>query len=250
MHRKEPLFGGVFGIYQAEKGLRFSLDSVILGAFPFLRKGEKVLDFGCGSGILLLLLAGREGTLRLAGIDRNPDLIALAKENLSNNGLSGEILCGDAMNAATLFPEGCFDLIISNPPYYPVGSCRLPRDSAIAAARTELYWNQQKMLEQAFLLLQPNGSFTLSFDYARKEELLSLAGETGFFPARILDLQTKSKKTSKRFLVELKKIPVELRQETLLLYDESGAETPELKRILKVYDRTGTVSGGNAHRQS
>lgn len=250
MTEAEPLFNGEMQIKQAGEGLRFSFDAVLLGTFPALQKERKVLDFGCGSGILLLLLAGREPTLRLWGIDRNPELTALAKDNLKSNGLSGEILCGDAMEAAVLFPKSYFDLIISNPPYYPVAGSRIPSDSAVAAARTELFWNQQKMLEQAFLLLQPNGIFTLSFDYARKDELLSLAGETGFFPSRILCLQTKDNKTPKRFLLELKKSPVELQQETLLLYDENGAETPELKRILKVYERTGTVPCGNTHRKS
>lgn len=242
--------GKELSLLQPGKGLRFSLDSVLLGAFPALTEGLRVLDMGCGSGILLLLLAMREKHLRLWGIDRNPELTALAEENCRRNGIAADILCGDAMKAASIFPGSGFDLIVSNPPYYPVADCRLPRDPAVAAARTELFWNQENMLNQAFRLLTENGAFCLSFPGHRKDEMLALAEKSGFFPFRLWHIQTKKHLAPKRFLLELKKAPAVLREETLLLYDETGAETPEMKRIWKVYDRTGTVPCGNTHRQS
>ena len=36
----------------------------------------------------------------------------------------------------------------------------------------------------------------------------------------------------------------------LVLYEKNGEETPELKRIFEIYHGTGTVSCGDAHRES
>ena len=67
---------------------------------------------------MLLLCARREPALSLAGVELDPHAAALARENLAQNHLAGEILTCDlrAMSPRRV------DLVISNPPWYPEGS--------------------------------------------------------------------------------------------------------------------------------
>lgn len=96
-------------------------DSLALGEFALPRPGDRVLDLGCGAGLLLVLCARRAPGLTLAGVELDPAAAALARENLRDNGLEGEIVTGDLRQ----WPRRNWaDLVVSNPPWYPQGSGR------------------------------------------------------------------------------------------------------------------------------
>ncbi|HLX13032.1 MAG TPA: methyltransferase [Bacteroidota bacterium] len=78
--------------------------------------GMRVLDIGCGSGVLSVIAASRGG--KVTAVDINPKAAAITKENAFRNALGGSIETheGDifsAFNDTTLK----FDRIIMNPPF-------------------------------------------------------------------------------------------------------------------------------------
>jgi len=88
--------------------------SVTRAALPNQRV-SRALDLGCGAGTLALLLAPTAA--HVVGTDINPRAVALAKLNASLNGiLNVEFLAGDGF--APVRGER-FDVILSQPPYYP-----------------------------------------------------------------------------------------------------------------------------------
>lgn len=118
-----------------------SADSLALGEFCTLKSGQKVLDLGCGAGLLLLLAARREPNVELFGVELDPHAATLARENLRENGLAGTILTADLAQAEL---PGGFDLALANPPWYSQGSgkaggvgrmesCTLPELCRVAA---------------------------------------------------------------------------------------------------------------------
>lgn len=94
-------------------------DSLELGEFCTLKPGCRVLDLGCGAGLLLLLCARRELSLTLTGMELDPHAASLARANLAENGLAGEILTCDLREMG---PTLRADLVVSNPPWYPAGT--------------------------------------------------------------------------------------------------------------------------------
>ncbi len=79
------------------------------------RRVRRALDLGCGAGTLALLLAGDAD--EVTGTDVNQRAIALARLNASLNGKNNvEFRAGDVY--APVSGE-VFDLILSQPPYYP-----------------------------------------------------------------------------------------------------------------------------------
>ena len=75
-------------------------DSLALASFATLRPGWPVCDLGCGGGTLLLLLARREPSLSLTGIERLPGPAETARRTLAQRGL----FPGGVQSA--LFPGG------------------------------------------------------------------------------------------------------------------------------------------------
>ena len=150
---------GGFTLLQPKRGYRFAIDAPLLAALVSLRPDLRVLDMGCGSGVLPLLLLGREPSLAVCGVEWRERPFDLAVENMKRNGVDAEIIRGDAMEAATLLDGRRFDLIVSNPPYYPADGCRLPSDEDIAAAKVEIRWDIDIMMEQVISLLTADGRF-------------------------------------------------------------------------------------------
>ncbi|MBP2196389.1 16S rRNA (guanine(1207)-N(2))-methyltransferase RsmC [Pantoea cypripedii] len=74
----------------------------------------KVLDIGCGSGVLATVLAQHSPKVRLWLCDVHAAAIAASKATLAANGLEGEVFASNVFSDV----NGRFDLIISNPPFH------------------------------------------------------------------------------------------------------------------------------------
>ncbi|MDN5357257.1 MAG: HemK2/MTQ2 family protein methyltransferase [Candidatus Methanomethylophilaceae archaeon] len=91
-----------------------SEDSVFLVRCLEIIPGERVLEIGCGSGVVSLHCA-RAGALVTAG-DINPFAVELTKRNAESNGLNIDVTETDVYSSIS----GTFDTIIFNLPYLPV----------------------------------------------------------------------------------------------------------------------------------
>ena len=80
-----------YQLHQRNDLPKLGTDSKLLAQFATLHRREKVLDLGCGVGVLGVLLAQRQKELTLDGIDIVPDSAELAAYNLTANGLTGTI---------------------------------------------------------------------------------------------------------------------------------------------------------------
>lgn len=77
---------------------------------------DKVLDLGCGYGVVGILAARLIGQERVVMVDVDPNAVTLAKKNAENNGISGiSIFVSDGLSEVE---EDNFTIILSNPPYH------------------------------------------------------------------------------------------------------------------------------------
>jgi len=101
--------GGVWVTYPglfAQGGLDAGT-ALLLSALPPLAPGARVLDFGCGSGVISAAHAG-------ARVDAT-DADAIALEAVRENVPAARRLLGDGWRGV---PEGRYDRIVSNPPFH------------------------------------------------------------------------------------------------------------------------------------
>ncbi|MCD8007640.1 MAG: methyltransferase [Clostridiales bacterium] len=198
MERLEQI--GPYTLRQDDALPLLGTDSVLLARFATLRRGMRVLDLGCGVGVLALLLAAREPGLTLDGIDIDPAAASLARRNLAENGLTGEILTAD-LRAAGWFSQGHYDLIVSNPPYFPLGSGELASRRS-ASARSEVNGTLADLCRAAAPRLKTGGRFALVGRAERLTDLLLALRENDLEPKRLQLVQHRLDKPPKLALVE------------------------------------------------
>ena len=84
----------------------------------FLDQDPRVLDLCCGSGCIGLAIASRVKDAKVTLADISPKALAIAKENVNLNKMSGRVRCVAADALKPAFPFlGRYDMIVSNPPY-------------------------------------------------------------------------------------------------------------------------------------
>lgn len=89
-------------------------DSILLIESLDVKQGEKVLEVGCGSGIVSIHCALNGCTVTSGDI--NPKAVELTRRNFEANRLSSDVVETDVYSAI----EGRFDTIVFNLPYLPV----------------------------------------------------------------------------------------------------------------------------------
>lgn len=75
-----------------------------------LPAGARVLDYGCGSGILSIC-AARLGAASVTGVDIDEHALATARDNAARNGVAAQYTSPDALAHAAAAP---FDLVVAN----------------------------------------------------------------------------------------------------------------------------------------
>lgn len=77
--------------------------------FAAIREGSRVLDVGCGTGVVALTAA--HAGAKVTGIDLTPELLVRARENTAIAGVDVDWHEGDA--EALPFPDASFDVVVS-----------------------------------------------------------------------------------------------------------------------------------------
>jgi 16S rRNA (guanine1207-N2)-methyltransferase len=107
-----------------------------------VRRGEAVLDLGCGAGLLALAAARRGG--QVVAVDADLRAIESARRTLAANAVAGEVLISDCAQAVL---ARRFDVVLCNPPFHQgVG---VEYDVA------------RQMVRDAVAVLRPGGRFYL-----------------------------------------------------------------------------------------
>ncbi len=123
------------GEHPTTRGCLLALDT--LGKAPRRRPG-RVLDMGCGTGILAMA-AAKLWRRPVLAVDSDAEAVRVTRANAARNGLSGSVRAGsvralrsDGFRDARVAQTGPFDLILANILARPL--CGLSRPAAAALA--------------------------------------------------------------------------------------------------------------------
>jgi len=180
----DELFDGRIRIIQKKAGYRFSLDAVLLAHFAARIPAASVIDLGTGSGIVPLILARKSASARITGVEVQPGLADMARRSIELNGLSGQVTIaqGDIRELAAVFPSASFDLVVSNPPYYPLDNGRINPHQEKAIARHEIKATVEDVIRVAHYLAADSGSVLIIFPAKRLIQLLYAFKTAGLKP--------------------------------------------------------------------
>ena len=106
-------------IIQKTDGFCFGMDAVLLSGFAHVKRGEKVLDMGTGTGIIPLLLSAKTQGEHFTALEIQKEIAEMAARSVAMNHLEDkiEIVNGDIKEASRIFGAASFDVVTTNPPY-------------------------------------------------------------------------------------------------------------------------------------
>lgn len=234
--RVDDLQNGYYIIQDKEK-FCFGMDAVLLSGFTRIKKGERVLDMGTGTGIIPVLLAAKSSGESFIGLEIQESCAEMADRSVKYNGLEGKvgIVQGDIKEAAQIFGAASFHVVTCNPPYmigaHGLTNPHLPK----AIARHEILCTLEDVVSQAAKLLKDRGRFYMVHRPFRLTEIMNVLTKYKLEPKRMQLVYPYIDREPNMVLIEALKggnsrITVE---RPLIVYEKPGAYT---KEILELYD--------------
>lgn len=174
-----------FSVDQDRCAMKIGTDGVLLGAWtPIDRNPNTVLDIGSGTGIISLMLAQRSNALQIEAVEIDEEAYEQSVDNFENSPWSERLFCFHAaLNEITDDPEDEYDLIVSNPPFFPENYKSENEQRALARFQDALPF--EELIEAAALLLSENGIFALILPFKEEENFLALAKQYDLYPLKI-----------------------------------------------------------------
>jgi FkbM family methyltransferase len=140
---KDLFLGDALAVCQPRNGYRAGTDAVLLAASigPESIGTGSVLDVGSGVGVVGLCVAARCPQATVVLVEREPHLVALARNNVAQNGLAMRVSvvqadiarASGALDKAGIASE-TFAVVLANPPYHEEGRSTAAENPLKAAA--------------------------------------------------------------------------------------------------------------------
>lgn len=232
-YSEDALFNGRIKCLQHRRGYRFSVDAVLLGNFIQPKPGERILDLGCGCGIIPLILAYRWPKVSITGLEIQPDLASLSRKNVEMNNWQDriEIVQGDLREIQHIFAAGSFDWVVSNPPYRKPGSGRVNTGAEQAQARHEQLADLASVTRSANWAARKKGRVVFIYPASRGASVIAEMKNSGLEPKKMQSVFSYPGSTASLLLIEAVKQGGEelVILEPFYIYREKdGAYSPEM----------------------
>ncbi|MEQ9722676.1 tRNA1(Val) (adenine(37)-N6)-methyltransferase [Yersinia alsatica] len=237
LKKKPALRGGGFTFKQFfvahdRCAMKVGTDGVLLGAWAPVEKARKVLDIGCGSGLIALMIAQRSAPeVEIDGVELEPEAAQQASSNAAQSPWAERvhIYAQDVHQFAESHPHQ-YDLIVSNPPYFaPAVACR---DEARDTARYTGSLTHDALLNCAEKLITKEGIFCVVLPHDLGEELARLAVQQDWFVHCQVDIRDRPGKPLHRMLLTLSRQPAETQYQHLDLRQSEGVYSPEFCALI------------------
>lgn len=221
---------------QPRQGFRVAIDTVFLAAsVPAIPK-DNILDLGCGVGGAMLALAMRVSPLLICGVEIQPELADLCRENIATNPLESRLIVaeGDVTEPLASYLAGQFDQVMMNPPYHDRERHDPSPIQSRNVANTEVDDGLKLWLTTAQQALKFDGCLTLIHRADRLPDILDEL-ELLFGEIWVLPLLPKAGQPAKRVLIRAFKNEhhVVHDAEPLILHNADGSYTAAANAILR-----------------
>lgn len=164
-----------YQIIQRTDGFCFGMDAVLLSGFAVVKRGEKVLDLGTGTGIIPILLEAKTEGEHFSALEIQGELADMARRSVALNRLEKKITIvnGDIKEASQIFGPASFDVVTSNPPYMNDARGLKNPDLPKAIARHEVLCTLEDVVREAAKVLKTGGRFYLVHRPHRLAEIIN-----------------------------------------------------------------------------
>lgn len=202
---RDAFLGGRLIVSQPGNGFRAGLDSVLLGA-AVRPTARTLLDLGAGVGTAALVALAHHESLSATLVEADPDMAALAAENLAANRFAGrgrvltlDVTAPGAVRAKAGLPADHYTSVIANPPYFDPGRSSAPAAER-SAARHMADADLDRWAKTAATHAAPGGEVVFVYPAAALGRLLA-AFEARFGAITVLPLLPREGEPASRLLI-------------------------------------------------
>ena len=228
----DELWSGGARFYRSDSAYPLGSDAILLANFARIKSGDRGIDLGAGAGYIAILLALSETSAHFDCIELESDAANLCRLNVTLNSLDGRVSVyeSDLRRYRDTLSAGVFDLVVSNPPYFRVGSGRGSTSPQRSMAREESSLSLNELLDAAGYLCRFGGRVALVHRAERLTPLLREMSVRGIEPKRLRFVHARAGSEASLVLVEGRRggKPGVVVEPALLLRDEDGNSAPEL----------------------
>ncbi|WP_230504215.1 tRNA1(Val) (adenine(37)-N6)-methyltransferase [Sutcliffiella rhizosphaerae] len=225
-------------IIQSPSVFSFSLDAVLLAQFAYvpIQKGN-IVDLCSGNGIIPLLLSQRTKG-NITGVEIQERLADMARRSISYNQLEDRlrVLEMDLKDLPKLLKNKKFDVVTCNPPYFPLteNGEKINANVHYALARHEIACTLEDVVKVSSQIVKQGGKVAFVHRPGRMLDIVTLMRKYDIEPKRLQFVHAKLGKPANTLLIEgIKQGNRDLTiLPPLLVYDEQGEYTPEVKKML------------------
>ncbi|UZD21222.1 methyltransferase [Algoriphagus halophytocola] len=208
-----------FTVHQDRSGMKISTDAVMLGALATATSPRRILDIGTGTGVIALMLAQRFPNAQIEAIEIDEQAAEQAAENISASPFASRmnLIHGRLQDFTSAAP---YDLIVSNPPYFP--DHLKAKD---AQRNTALHTDELSFLDlisKAGELLQTGGGFWVILPPRQMLEFSAISENMGLNMVEKFTLQDKPGKRVQREICAFSSVNQAMEVRPIFIKDEDG----------------------------
>ena len=189
---------------QDDRFFKLGQDSVLLSSFARPRRNAKVLDLGCGTGALSLLIYRPD--LKITGLELQEGALDLFRQSIADNGVDNiTALHGDLRQIRTLLPHGSMDYVICNPPYFDRNAGKNAPSPEKRTARQDACCTVEDIAVASSFVLHTGGKAAFVFRPERMWTLLEALSRVRLVPKRLRFVHQNALASPSAVLVECRK---------------------------------------------
>lgn len=222
-------------IIQKTDGFCFGMDAVLLSGFAHVKRGEKVLDMGTGTGIIPLLLSAKTQGEHFTALEIQKEIAEMAARSVAMNHLEDkiEIVNGDIKEASRIFGAASFDVVTTNPPYMNDAHGLKNPTEVKAISRHEVLCTLEDVVREGAKILKSGGRMYMVHRPHRLIEIITAMKQYKMEPKRMCMVHPFKDKEANMVLIEAVKGGGSwLKMEApIIVYKEPGVYTDEIYDI-------------------
>lgn len=222
-------------IIQKTDGFCFGMDAVLLSGFAHVKRGEKVLDMGTGTGIIPLLLSAKTEGKHYTALEIQEEIAKMASRSVAINHLEEkiEIVNGDIKEASRIFGAASFDVVTTNPPYMNDAHGLKNPTEVKAISRHEVLCTLDDVVREGAKVLKSGGRMYMVHRPHRLIEIITAMKQYKMEPKRMCMVHPFKDKEANMVLIEAVKGGGSwLKMEApIIVYKEPGVYTDEIYDI-------------------
>lgn len=194
-----------FNIQHDRCAMKVGTDGVLLGAWCDVETSDRVLDIGCGSALIAIMVAQRSHAI-IDAIEIDEPAAQQACENVAASPWNNRIaVYHTSLQEFLTTKHSSYDAIVCNPPFFNKSLSSSNKQRTIARHTATLSY--EILFEQLSSLLTSDGHFSLIYPADLAKYVAQIAKDNGWYLHRQTGIKGSVYTPTKRVLEEWRRIP-------------------------------------------